>query len=648
MSYLSLHKSTLVKLDFGLTHELVRSNRSGAYASTTISGCNTRKYHGLLVVPQPWLDHNNHILLSSLDETIIQHDESFNFGVRMYPNGVYNPKGHKYLREFTSDPIPRITYRVGGVVLDKEMLFAENEDRILIRYTLREAHSKTTLRLKPFLAFRNIHQLTRANIDANTKYEPIPNGAAWKMYAGYSNLYFQISKTNEYIHIPDWYYNVEYLREKENGLPYQEDLFSPGFFDIDIRTGESIVVAAGLEQAKVENLNKIFNNEIKKRIPRNNYENCLLNASEQFLVKTKNKTELMAGFPWFGTWGRDTFIALPGITLAKGDEVNFKSVLDTMIASMKGPFFPNIGRDNKPDYEAVDSPLWFFWCLQEYATFKNNSGEIWKKYRKPMMTILEDYRQGTDYQIGMDENGLIHAGGTGMALTWMDVFDNGKPVTPRSGYAVEVNALWYNAVMFAIEAATQAGDRDFVARWAELPQLIRESFQKIFSEPGKTWLADTVFEGRHDWTVRPNMLFAVALPYSPLTEEQQNNVLNKIKSDLLTDRGLRTLTPLDPNYKGVYEGNPHERHMAYHQGTAFPWLLSHFCRGWVKLYGKGGLTLVEELYYGFEPTLNEAGIGTVSEIYDGDPPHEAKGAISQAWSVAALIQMKQLIDQTRK
>lgn len=399
MSYLSLHKSTLIKLDFGLTHELVRSNRSGAYASTTISGCNTRKYHGLLVAPQPWLDQNNHILLSSLDETIIQHDESFNFGVRMYPNGVYNPKGHKYLREFTSDPIPKITYRVGGVVLDKEMLFAENEDRILIRYTLREAHSKTILRLKPFLAFRNIHQLTRANIDANTKYEPIPNGAAWKMYAGYSNLYFQISKANEYTHIPDWYYNVEYLREKENGLPYQEDLFSPGFFDINIQAGESVVVAAGLEEAKVVNLNKIFNNEIKKRVPRNNYENCLLNASEQFLVKTKNKTELMAGFLGLAPETRHLH-RLARHHACQRRRNQLQKCARHHDWQHERSLFPNIGRDNKPDYEAVDSPLWFFWCLQEYAAFKNNSGEIWKKYRKPMIAILEGYRQGTSIRSG--------------------------------------------------------------------------------------------------------------------------------------------------------------------------------------------------------------------------------------------------------
>lgn len=648
MSYISFTKTQLINLEFALSHELIRSNRSGAYSSTTIASCNTRKYHGLLVVPQPWLDHNNHILLSSLDETIIQHDEEFNFGVRMYPNGTYNPKGHKYLREFTAEPIPRITYRVGGVVLSKELLFAENEPRILIRYTLEDAHSRTTLRLKPFLAFRNVHQLTRANIDANTKYEPTAQGVSWQLYTGYSRLFFQTSKEHEYTHVPDWYYNVEYLREKEAGLPHQEDLFAPGFFDLEIKKGESIIVSAGLDEVKADGLKRAFANELKKRTPRNNYENCLINASEQFLVKSKNKTELMAGFPWFGTWGRDTFIALPGITLSRGDETSFKNVLDTMIATMKGPLFPNIGRDNKPDYAAADAPLWFFWCLQEYASYKNDTAEIWKKYRKTMLAILDGYRQGTDYGIAMDENGLITAGGPGMALTWMDVFNNGKPVTARSGYAVEVNALWYNAVCFTLSLAKAYGDEAVVNAWSWLPDKFVAAFNASFTNDDPGVLADFVFEGKADFTVRPNMLLAVSLPHSPITEERQNAILKRIKSELLTERGLRSLTPTHVNYKGVYAGNTTERHLAYHQGSVFPWLLSHFSKAWLKINGKSGLPLIEELYQNFEPSLFDAGLGTVSEIYDGDPPHEPRGAISQAWSVAALIQMKNMIDQLKK
>lgn len=645
MSYISFEKSQLINLEFSLSRELLRSNRSGAYSSTTIAGCNTRKYHGLLVVPQPWLDHNNHVLLSSIDETIIQHKEEFNFGLRMYPNNVHNPKGHKYLRAFTAEPIPKITYRVGGVVLSKEMLFTQNESRIIIKYTLEDAHSQTILRLKPFLAFRNVHQLSKANIDANNRYEAHANGISWQMYHGYSRLYIQLSKDNEYTHVPDWYYNIEYVRDRELGLPYQEDLYAPGFFEVEIKKGESIYVSAGLDEVKPESLKRYYNTEVARRVPRDNFENCLINAAEQFLVKTKGRTEIMAGFPWFGTWGRDTFIGLPGITLSRGDETNFKAVLDTMIATMRGPLFPNIGRNNQPDYESVDAPLWFFWCLQQFALHSGQKTSIWKKYKKPMLTVLEGYKQGTDYNIKMLDNGLIYAGAKGLALTWMDVFTNGKPVTPRTGLAVEVNALWYNAVCFALELAAEAKDKKFLSEWSHIPELMKGAFNEIFWNDKKAYLADVAEGDWLDWTIRPNMLLAVSLPYTMLDEEKQNAVLTKIKANLLTERGLRTLSPTDANYKGVLIGSQTERDQAYHQGTVFPWLFAHFAEAWLRLHGKSGLSLIEELYAGFEPAMLEAGLGTISEVFDGDPPHESRGAISQAWSVAALINIKRLIDQ---
>lgn len=263
-----------------------------------------------------------------------------------------------------------------------------------------------------------------------------------------------------------------------------------------------------------------------------------------------------------------------------------------------------------------------------------------------MVTILEGFRNGTDYNIFMNEDGLISAGGPGMALTWMDVFNNGKPVTARSGYAVEVNALWYNALRFALHLAELNNDKAFVEEWSWIPEKFKEAFTAMFTHPTKNYLADCVYEGKTDWTVRPNMLLAISLPFSALSEEMHNMILNKIKSDLLTERGLRSLTPTHPNYKGVYAGNSEERKLSYHQGTVFPWLLSHFTSAWLRLHGKSGLPLIEDLYHGFEPTLFEAGLGSISEIYDGDPPHEPKGAISQAWSVAALIQMKKCIEKT--
>lgn len=644
MTYIAFNKQQLINLEFALSRELLRSNRSGAYSATTITGCNTRKYHGLLVVPQPQLDHNNHLLLSAIDETVIQHDEAFNFGLRMYPNGVHEPKGHKYLREFIGEPIPQIIYRVGGVMLSKEMLFTHNESRLLIRYTLLQAHSHTTLRLRPFLAFRNIHQLTKANLDANTTAQACTNGASWQLYHGYSRLYMQLSCDPEYIHVPDWYYNVEYVKDAELGLPHNEDLFSPGFFELPIRKGEAIIVSAGLEPMLPSEMKRRFTAELNKRIPRDSYENCLYNASEQFIVKSEGKTTIMAGFPWFGSWGRDTFIALPGLTLSRNDSKTFSAVIDSMVESMKGPFFPNINKNNQLDYEAADTPLWFFWALQQYTAKTGQLKPVWKKYGPTMKTILDAYRQGTDFQIFMNDNGLISAGNSGMALSWMDVYSGTKPVTPRPGYAVEINGLWYNALRYSLTLADAAGDHTFIDRWKPIADNIPTAFTDLFWDGTRKYLADHVWESRADWSVRPNMVIAVSLPFCPVEEEIKNYVLRKAKSELLTPRGLRTLSPEHPQYKGMLYGSPADRHLAYHNGTVFPWLTLMFVSGWLSLHGQSGLSLAEEIYQQFEPVMFEAGLGSISEVYDGDPPHEARGGISQAWSVAALIQIKELID----
>jgi predicted glycogen debranching enzyme len=643
MSYISFEKLQLINLDFSLSRELLRSNRAGGYSSTTIAGCNTRKYHGLLVVPQPWLDSDNHVLLSSVDETVIQRNESFNLAVRMYPNGVHEPKGHKYLRSFTASPIPRLVYRVGGVVLSKEMLFAESDSRLLIKYTLEEANSPTILRLKPFLAFRNVYRLSKANIDLNNKFEAVQNGVSWQMYKGYSRLYMQFSRQAEYTHVPDWYYNIEYIREKERGNECNEDLFVPGFFDINLKKGESIILAAGLEEKSTSGLTRQFVSESKKRIPRDTFENCLSNSAQQFIVRGKNKTEIMAGFPWFGTWGRDTFIALPGLTLLNNDTPTFKAVINTNLASLKGSLFPNIGRNNQPDYASVDAPLWFFWAMQQYSLHSGLKAEVWNDYGRKMKQILEGLKRGTEFDIYMDEQGLLHAGTTGMALTWMDVVTNGKPVTPRNGYAVEVNALWYNAICFALELASAAQDNDFIKDWRSLPDQIRVSFAETFWDEKQGYLADCVQHGQRDMSVRPNMLFAVALPHSPINDEMQSAVMKRVRSELLTSRGLRTLSPMSPLYKGQFGGNREQRHAAYHQGTVFTWLTSHYAEAWLKLYGKSGLQHIQDLYEGFESVMFEAGIGSISEVYEGDPPHLPGGAISQAWAVADLIRLKTII-----
>ena len=644
MSYIDFDKKQLVNLQYALDRELLRTDRSGSYASTSIIATNTRKYHGLLVSPQPLIDDNNHVLLSTLDETLITKDFEFHLSMRMYPGGHYDPKGHKYIRDFKSDPNPRLVYRLGKMVFVKEFIFAKNEDRVMVKYTLEDAVDKVTFRTKPFLAYRGVHSLSKANTYVNHKYKSIKNGCVWQMYKGYSKVYMQFSKEAAYTHVPDWYYNIEYIREVERGYQGQEDLYVPGYFDIELKKGESVVISVGLEERKPATFKRQFTAEIKKRIPRDNFQHCLENAADEFIVKLNKKTEIIAGYPWFGRWGRDTFIALPGLTLTRNDSKTFREVIQTMLSELKDGLFPNLGQGNNASFNAVDSSLWFFWALQQQQIFSKKKTDTWKTYGKHLKSILRSFARGTHFNIQMHENGLIWAGEHGKALTWMDAVVNQKAITPRIGYAVEVNALWFNAVMFALKLAEEAGDSRFVNEWKKWPEIIKQSFKDTFWDEKKGYLADVVAGDFKDWSVRPNMIFAVSLPYSPLGNFTSNAVVDKVKQDLLTPRGLRSLSPRNPSYKGKYFGDQAHRDEAYHQGTAWPWLLGAFAEAYLKLRGNAGKPFIESLYNGFEEVMSEAGIGTISEVYDGNPPHQAGGAISQAWNVAELLRIKWMLD----
>lgn len=646
MSYITFNKLQLINLEYALKRELIRSNRAGSYSITTVIGCNTRKYHGLLVSPQPQVDGENHVLLSSIDETVIQRDEEFNLALHKYPGvNEYSPRGHKYIRDFFGDPIPKLVYRVGGVVLSKETLFSSEQDRILIRYTLEEANSPTTLRLKPFLAFRKVHALTKANVDADTRYEKIENGIKVRMYPGYSNLHLQFSKNVEYIHVPHWYYNIEYMEEARRGYDCHEDLYVPGYFETSIKKGESIIICASLEEENPISFKRFFTTEIKNRVPRDSFHNCLINSSQQFIVRKGRKVEIIAGFPWFGRWGRDTFISLPGLTLTQGDLTTCQEVIDTMVSDLKGPLFPNMGNGSGTVYNSVDAPLWFFWSLQQFAEASKTKKTIWKKYGAKMRLILNGYKNGTSYNIKMQDNGLIYAGEQGYALTWMDAMIFGKAVTPRIGMPVEINALWYNALMFSIEMARLAQDEAFIKEWEEIVKIIPVSFKEVFWNKDKGYLADVVNGDYKDWSVRPNQIFAASLPYSPVSEQIRKLIVDICAEELLTPRGLRTLSPKHSDYQGIYDGGIAERDNAYHQGTVWPWLLGHYAEAYLRLHGKSGVSEIKKIYNGFECVMTEHGIGSISEVYDGSPPHLPGGAPSQAWSVAELLRIEWLIRQ---
>ena len=643
MSYLKFDKEQLINLEYSLSKEILRSNRAGSYISTTLNGCNTRKYHGLLVCPVQNFGGEKHVLLSSLDATIIQNNTEFNLGIHRFKGGVYEPKGHKYIRNIEFESIPKISYRVGGVVLTKERLLVEKEEQVLIRFKLEDAHSPTILRFKPFLAFRNTHQLSKANMFANTKYNKTKNGISMKLYERYPNLFMQFSKNVEFIPVPDWYYNIEYLEELNRGYDYLEDLFVPGYFELPIKKGETIVFAAGTEETKPVSLKQRFTKELKKRGERYTFLSSLDNAAEQFIMHKGTQTDVVAGFPWYNSITRQTFISLPGLCLALNNEKNCRKVLDTYQPYLKNGFFPDQIHDKNPEFFSADAPLWFIWTIQQYFKKYQNPIELWKSYGASIREILEAYKNSTLNYIGTTREGLIYAEKENIALTWMNSYVEGKPVVQRCGLPVEINALWFNAICFALDLADMAGDRNFILEWKGMVEKVAKAFLNTFWNNGHQHLADVVRNGQADWSVRPNMVIAVAMDYSPLSKEQQKSVLSVAKKKLLTKRGLRTSSPDHFRYKGVVEGGQNKREMAVHQGAVFPWLIQFFVESYLKIHKRGGLPFVKQIMENFEDEITEHCIGTISEMYNGNPPHLAKGAISQAWSVAGVIYATHLV-----
>jgi len=644
MSYIKFEKSQVVNLEYSMAREIIRTNRAGSYSSTTIVDCNTRKYHGLLICPVDEFGGERFVLLSSLDVTVLNSEKRFNIGIRKYKGDYFSPKGHKYIEDFNTDSIPSRLYRVGGVLLKQERLLVHYEEQFLLRFTVVEASESMKLQVRPFLAFRNIHQLTHANLSANTKVDFVENGIRSKMYEGFPHLHLQFSKKVEFVHVPDWYLGVEYPEEQKRGYDYSEDLFTPGFFEFDAKKGEEIVFSASTREEKTSQLKQKFTKTVAGKIPRDSFNNCLRNAAQQFIESRAGKTLIIAGYPWFGAWGRDTFISIPGLALARHNLDLFRSVMDTQVARMKNGLFPNMGDENNPAFNSVDAPLWFIWAIQQYIEQGGTDG--WKRYGEAAKSVLKAYRNGTAFNIHVRDNGLVYAEAPGKSLTWMDAVINGVPVTQRGGYAVEINALWYNAVCFCLEMSGAAKDNKFVKEFEKLPDSIKNSFLEFFWDDNLGYLADYVNdeEGKNTF-VRPNMIIAVSLPYSMLNKDQMKTILDVADKALVTNRGLRTLSPRNKFYKGIYAGTQEERDNAYHQGTVWPWLYGPFCERWLKVYGTQGVQKVRNLIYGLEEVMSEHGVTTLSEIHDGNPPHTPKGAISQAWSVGEVLRIIEILEK---
>ena len=644
MSYIKFEKALMTNLDYSLQREILRTNRSGAYACSTIVDCNTRKYHGLLTVPIPDIDEDNHVLLSSLDVTVIQHGAEFNLGLHKYQGNHFSPKGHKYIRQFNCDKVPTTIYRVGGVLLKKEVVFQHYEDRILICYTLLDAHSSTTLRFKPFLAFRSVRQFTHENATASRAYDEVPNGIKTCMYAGYPDLYMQFSKKNEFVFQPDWYRGVEYPKEQERGYASNEDLYVPGYFEMGSTKGESGVFAASTSSSDTTKMLSVFTQEVESRSPRNNFFHCLVNAAHQFHIRaSEDERYLIAGYPWFKCRARDTFIAVPGLTLSIEETDYFEKVMKTALQGlqefMQGePLSVKIYEIDQPDVL-----LWAIWAIQQYGKSEGLE-KCLSLYGETVHQIIEYIINGRHPNLSLQSNGLLKTNGKDRPVTWMNSTVNGRPVIPRTGYIVEFNALWYNALKYVSALCLAAHDQEGANHYESMAEKCGEAFvQTFYNDCG--YLFDYVDEGYQDKSVRPNMVFAVAFDYSPLTQQQKKSVLDICTRELLTPKGLRSLSPKSVGYNPMYFGPQTQRDYAYHQGTAWPWLGGFYMEANLKLYKRTRLSFIERQMVGYEDEMIRHCLGTIPELFDGNPPFSGRGAISYAINVAEILRTLELLEK---
>ena len=642
MSYLNFDKTLLINLERSLSKEMIRTNRAGAYNSTTLVDCNTRKYHGQLVLPlgDP-LPEGNYVLLGSLDETVIQHGAEFNLGIHQYGENLYMPNGHKYIREFDCEVISKTTYRVGGVILTKERMLVSFEPRVLIRYTLVEAHSPTTLRLKPFLAYRNTNELTQENDNACSDMREVVNGQVARMYESFPELYMQCSKKVEYTHAPAWYKGIEYMKEQERGFSYKEDQLVPGWFEMPMKKGESVIFAAGISEVNPKTLKALWEKELKRRSARDTMFGCLKNAASQFYKREGDKCYLLAGYPWFKASAREEFMAMPACTMG----IDRPEYWDAIVNKTATEEVRNFIEGRACKLTGMDEPdvlLWFIHALQEYAAYTSIE-EVTRLYGQLIIDIMLFIRRQQHPRLFLHNNGLLWVDGKTRPATWMNAVEDGLPITPRTGYVVEINALWYNARLFTADIQRQLGKEQIADLMEYQAEITKDSFIKTFWNG--VYLDDYVDGDYHNNEVRPNQIIAASLPYSPLDRRQCKAVVDICTKELYTPKGLRTISPKSGNYRPVYIGGQLERDRNFHNGPVWPWTIAAYAIAYLKVYQHSGENFIHRLLTGYEAEMSELCIGTLNELYDGNPPFKGHGGMSYAPSVASVIKVYNTLKQ---
>jgi predicted glycogen debranching enzyme len=594
-------------------HEWLETNGIGGFASSTVAGANTRRYHGLLMAAtEP--PAVRCLLLSKLEETLIVGTQRFELSTNLYP-GVVHPEGYRYLTGFRLDPFPVFTFEAGGVTVEKRVFMVQGENTVVVEYQALGGLG-CQLELRPLIAFRGYHDLTHENSALNGNLTQSAGLFSIQPYPGLPELHVA-HNARALKRRAHWYFHFEYPIERERGLDFHEDLFCPCVLEFDLAPNQPAIVIASTTVHHASEAESLKTDETGRRAP----SNSLTAAAGQFIVRRGPLHTVIAGYPWFADWARDTMIALPGLTLATGRFDLAREILLAFAACLDQGMLPNKFSDvgGPLEYNTIDATLWFFEAIRQYIEYSKDTEFVHTHLSEKLKDIIDWHVRGTRFGIHMDADGLLAGGDGATQLTWMDARVDGRPVTPRNGKPVEIQALWYNALRFT--------------QYEDLAAKAAESFNRLFWNEEAGFLYDVIDGDRRDSSLRPNQVIALSLGYCAIPEDRARRILAAVESNLLTPFGLRTLAPSDPAYRGRYEGSPAERDSAYHQGTVWPWLLSPFIAAQRRFNGQRATELLEPLL----AFAQSRGTGQIPEIFDGDPPHEPRGCFAQAWSVAALV-----------
>jgi predicted glycogen debranching enzyme len=633
-------------LEAASRREWLETNGIGGFASSTITGLNTRRYHGLLVAAtRPPVGRM--VLLSKMEETLVIDGRRFELSCNRYP-GAIHPQGYLYLKQFRRDPFAIFVYEAEGLELEKSVFMVYGENTTVIQYELRGVvQGACTLEIRPLIAFRDYHSTTHENDSINGRLEIEPGRVMCAPYQGCPRLYLAHSSA-DIGQAGSWYRNFEYSVEEARGLDYREDLYNPMAMSFDLKRDARVAVIASTEARAVEAADEMRSAEIRRRADVLAAAPCddplvrsLVQAADQFIVRRGDESTVIAGYHWFSDWGRDTMIALPGLALVTGRLDAARRILLAFAASVDRGMLPNRFPDagETPEYNTVDATLWFFEAVRALAARTQDYDFIRTRLYAVLRDIISWHERGTRYGIRVDEDGLLQAGEAGVQLTWMDAKVGDWVVTPRCGKPVEIQALWYNAVCIMEDLARCLGEKADAAHYRELADRARNSFGGQFWNDSTDCLFDVVNGDNRDGAIRPNQIFAVSLFHGMLSGVHATRVVAAVEKNLLTPYGLRSLAPSDPQYHGRYEGNPWIRDSAYHQGTVWPWLMGPFLAAYLKVNERSdrARTQAGQWLAEFRRYIEDEGVDQIPEVFDGDAPQRAGGCLAQAWSVAELL-----------